>query len=165
MSTPSSTVPPDLELTPIGGESRTMAEQTTLFHLVVAVIDPYTYESSWLLETAGRVLTTFLQADCRVAWLVTAPEEDARRFLGPWAERIMTFADPDRKVVAALDLAEIPALVHIGNDLSVIGRANGWDPAEWRAITDNLATMMSWNRPMLPATGDPVAFSGTPAAG
>lgn len=162
---PVATVSPELTLDPIGGEPRTIEEQTALFHLVVVALDPYTYESSWLLETAGRILEEFLGADCRVAWLVTAPEADAKAFLGPWSERILTFCDPERKLVAGLDLSELPALVHIGNDLSVVGKADGWDPAEWRAITDNLAEMMSWSRPAFPKPGDPVAFAGSPAAG
>ncbi|NCY17386.1 MAG: hypothetical protein EBX39_11590, partial [Actinobacteria bacterium] len=33
-------------------------------------LDPFTLESSWILETAGRILTAFHGADCRVAWLV-----------------------------------------------------------------------------------------------
>ena len=55
--------------------------------------------------------------------------------------------------------------MHIGNDLTLIGKADGWDPADWRPITDNLAQMMGWNRIALPKTGDPVAFEGSPAAG
>jgi len=157
------TVPAELELHPIGGEARTMEEQTALFHLVLVVIDPYTNESAWILETAGRILEEFLGADCRVAWLVTAPEQDAEAFLGPWAERILTFCDPERTAVTALGVEHIPALVHIGNDLSVIGKADGWDPAEWRPITDNLAQMMSWSRSTYPQDGDPVAFAGSPA--
>lgn len=160
------TVPPDLELTPLGGEPRTAAEQCALFHLVIVAIDPYTWESSGrLLETAGRILTEFGGADCRVAWLVTGPEADAESFLGPWAERILTFCDPERKVVSALELTEIPSLVHIGNDLSVIGRADGWDPEAWRKVTDNLGEMMSWSRPRIPESGDPLPFAGSPAAG
>jgi hypothetical protein len=159
------TVPADLELHPIGGETRTMEEQTALFHLVLVVLDPYTYESAWILETAGRILDEFLGADCRVAWLVTAGEEDAAAFLGPWADRILTFCDPERTAVAALGVEQIPALVHIGNDLSVIGRADGWDPTEWKPITDHLAQMMSWSRSTYPQPGDPVAFEGSAAAG
>jgi hypothetical protein len=158
-------VPADLELHPIGGETRTLEEQTALFHLVLVAIDPYTDESAWLLETAGRILEEFLGADCRVAWLVTAPEQDAETFLGPWADRILTFCDPDRIAVKALGIEQIPALVHIGNDLSVIGHADGWDPATWKPITDNLARMMSWSRVVYPKPGDPVAFEGSAAAG
>ena len=159
------TVEPDIELHPIGGEPRTIEGLTTMFHLVLVAIDPYTAESSWLLETAGRILENFDGADCRVAWLVTADDDDAKAFLGPWADRILTFVDPDRKAVKALELDEVPALVHIGGNLALIGKAEGWDPVEWREITDNLASMMSWNRVTLPKNGDPVAFAGSPAAG
>lgn len=136
-----------------------------MFHLVTVVLDPYTYESSWILETAGRILDEFAGADCRAAWVLTADERDAEAFLGPWRERLLTFCDPERKFVSGLGIEEIPALVHIGPDLSVVGVAQGWDPAAWRAITDNLAKVMHWSRPTLPKPGDPVAFAGSPAAG
>ena len=152
-------------LDPLGGEPLTMSDQVTMFHLVVVTLDPYTYESAWLLETAGRILEEFYGADCRVAWLVTAGDADARAFLGPWAEKFLTFVDPDRSVVEALGIEEIPALVHVGNDLSVIGKADGWDPEQWRPITDNLAKMMSWSKPIFPKPGDPMAFAGSAAAG
>lgn len=142
-----------------------MADQVTMFHLVAVVLDPYTYESSWILETAGRILDEFYEADCRTAWIITADERDASAFLGPWRERMLTFCDPERKVVAGLGLETLPALVHIGTDLSIIGKAEGWNPPEWREITDNLATMMSWSRPNFPKPGDPVPYAGSPAAG
>ncbi len=136
-----------------------------MFHLVVIVLDPYTYESSWLLETAGRILEEFVGADCRAAWLVTADDDHAAEFLGPWADRFLTFCDPDRTAVSALGVEGIPALVHIGNDLSIIGKADGWEPEMWRPITDHLAKMMSWSKPLFPKPGDPLAFAGSPAAG
>jgi len=159
------TVPAELELHPHGGDTLTVAEQVTMFHLVVVVIDPYTYESSWLLETAGRILEELAEADCRVGWLATADESDSAAFLGPWRDRFMTFCDPDRTVVSALELNELPALVHIGNDRSIIGIAEGWDPETWRPVTDNLAKMMSWNKPLFPKPGDPKPFAGSPAKG
>ncbi|UDY37350.1 hypothetical protein [Dermatobacter hominis] len=157
------TVPADLVLHPIGGEERTMEELTSLFHLVLVAIDPYEYESSWILPTAGRILTEFEGADCRVAWLVTAPEDDAKAFLGPWADRILTFCDPDREAIKALEITEIPSLVHIETDMTIVGRAAGWDPAEWKPITDNLAKMMSWSRAVYPRPGDPAPFRGSAA--
>ncbi len=159
------TVSADLKLQPIGAESLTVSEQVTMFHLLAVVLDPYTYESAWILETAGRVMGEIVGADCRVAWLVTAPEEDARQFLGPWADRFLTFCDPDRTAVEGLGVKEIPALVHVGTDLSVIGLADGWDPKTWTPVTDNLARMMSWSKPLYPKPGDPLPFAGSPAAG
>jgi hypothetical protein len=157
--------PGDVVLAPINGEPHTLREWLTTFHLVVVVLDPYTYESAWLIDTAGRILRVFEEADCRVAWLCTCPADDARKFLGPWAEEILTFADPDRAFVKAVELERLPALVHIAQDGTVAGAAEGWDPAEWRAAADNLARVMSWRAPLIPAPGDPVAFPGTPAAG
>ena len=69
------TAPPaDLELTPLDGEGRPLAEWLTTFRLAVVVIDPFTWESSWLLKTAGRVLSAYADADCRTAFLVTGNE-------------------------------------------------------------------------------------------
>src|SRR5690606_40739296 len=104
-------------------------------HLAAVVLDPYTYESAWLLETAGRILEHFRGADCRIAFVVTADADDAREFLGPWAERVLTFADPDRELVKALGLDELPAFVHLRHDRSVAALAEGWDPAAWREAT------------------------------
>ena len=140
-----------------------LREWVTMFHLVVVVIDPYTDESAWILPTASRILETFSGADCRVAWLVTADEVDAKRFLGPHAERLLTLLDPDRSLVKGLGLERLPALVHIRQDLSVAGAAEGWDPVEWQAVTDQLGDIMDWSKPCLPALGDPSRFAGSPA--
>lgn len=129
------------------------------------VIDPYTHQSAWLLETAGRVLSHFRGADCRVAWTVTADERDAQRFLGPWAEEILTFADPDRVLVDALELEQLPALAYIRQDLAVVGVAQGWQPDEWEKLGQLVGKVTSWSFPKLPAPGDPGAFDGSPAKG
>ena len=55
----------DLELTPVEGEARTLSSFMTTFPLVPVVLDPYTNESSWILDTARRVLTHFKGAGCR----------------------------------------------------------------------------------------------------
>ncbi|CAN5584648.1 hypothetical protein BH20ACT2_BH20ACT2_12340 [soil metagenome] len=157
--------PPDLPLQPLEGTARTVDEWLTTFHLVVVVLDPYTSQSAWLLPTAGRILRGFVGADCRVAFLVTADAADTRSFLGPWADEILTLIDPDREAVKALGLDRLPALVHINQDRSIAGLAQGWDPDEWRPITAQLATLMSWSRPSLPAPGDPGPFEGSAALG
>ena len=64
-------VPAELVLSPIDREARTVAEWTTMFHLAIVVLDPYTYESSWILDTGTRILRDYAAADCRVAFLVT----------------------------------------------------------------------------------------------
>jgi hypothetical protein len=156
---------PDLMLQPINGESRSLAQLLTTFHLAFVALDPFTNESAWILETAGRVLTQFDQADVRVAWLVTGNRAQCRQFLGPWAERVLTFADPDRAAIKGLGLTRLPAFVHLGMDGTIVGAAEGWDPPRWRAIADHLAVITAWIAPVLPLPGDPGAFQGTPAAG
>jgi hypothetical protein len=155
----------DVELTAIGGETHTIEEWLTMFQLVTVVLDPYTHQSAWILETAGRFLANFRDADVRTAWTITADERDARTFLGPWGDEFLTFADPERKLVAALDVKELPALVYIRQDLAVVGQAEGWNPDEWEHIGRLVGKVNSWSHPTLPMAGDPGPFAGSPARG
>jgi len=47
----------------------------------------------------------------------------------------------------------------------VIAAAEGWDAYAWKGVTDVLSRQLSWNRPVIPAPGDPGPFPGTPATG
>jgi hypothetical protein len=157
--------PADLRLTSLNGEPRTIAGWLTTFQLAVVVLDPFTNESAWLLETSGRILTHFTGADCRVAFVVTGTAEESRQFLGPWADKVLTFADPDRAVVKALGLNELPAFLQIRGDRHVPAAAEGWDPLEWRTVANALAKNMSWSAPLIPAETDPSPYAGTAATG
>jgi hypothetical protein len=157
--------PLDLTLATTSGESRTISEWLTTFHLAAVIVDPYTNESSWVLDTAARVLRTFEEADVRVSWIVTAGADDARAFLGPLAEELLTFVDPDRAAVRALGLAQLPAFVFLRMDGKVAAAAEAWDPRAWRDVADEIAATTSWTRATLPLPGDPVAFAGSPALG
>lgn len=154
-----------MKLTAVGGEPRTIEEWLTTFQLLTVIVDPYTHESAWLLDTARRVLANFRGADVRVAWTVTADERDAKRFLGPLAEETLTFVDPDREFVAALGLEQLPALVYIRQDLAVVGTAQGWHPEEWERLGQLVGKVNSWSHPTLPMAGDPGPFEGSPAQG
>ena len=157
--------PSDLTLTTLRGQSHTLLEWLTTFHLVAVILDPFTSESAWLLPSVGRILRTYTEADCRVAILVTCTSEEAHQFLGPYAKEFLTFVDPDRSVVKSLEVDRLPAIVHIRQDLSIAGATEGWRPAEWREITENLSRAMSWTRPTIPGPRDPGAYEGTPALG
>ena len=157
--------PADLVLEPINGDARTIAEWLTTFQLAAVVLDPFTNESSWLLDTAGRVLLHFREADCRVAFIVTGTADEARQFLGPWADKVLTFADPGRAAVHGLSLNELPAFVHIRGDRTVAAAAEGWDPEQWRKVAESLAENNSWSTPIIPANGDPSPYAGSAAAG
>jgi hypothetical protein len=150
-------------LAPINGDPKTVREWLTTFHLALVVLDPYTYESAWLLETAGRVLKTFEQSDARTAFLLTCSPAEARQFLGPWAVDLLTFADPDRVAVAGFGLERLPAFVHLAMDGTIYNAAEGWDPLEWRKVADDLARVTAWKAPAIPLPGDPGPYEGSPA--
>lgn len=156
-------VPADTPLKAIDDEVRTVGQWTTTFHLALVVLDPYTYESSWIIDTAARVLRVFAEADCRVAFVVTADDDGAKKFLGPFVDEFLVFADPDRALVKAVGLERLPAFVHLNQAGTVEGRAEGWEPEQWRTVAHELATVMSWRRPEIPVLSDPVPFEGTPA--
>ena len=160
-----SDLPGDLVLQTLRGDGRPLNEWLTTFHLASVVIDPYTVESAWVLETAARIMRAFMGAAVRVNFLVTADAEDARAFLGPLADEFLVFCDPDRTAVKALGLARLPAFVFIQEDGTVPAAAEGWDPKAWRAVAATIADTTAWSKPAIPVAGDPVAFAGSDALG
>ncbi len=153
----------DVVLTPLGGEARPLEEWLTTFHLASVVLDPYTNESSWILDTAARILRNFTGAAARTNFVLTCTEDEARTFIGPLAEEFLVFCDPDRAVVRALGLASLPAFVFVRIDGTVIAAAEGWNASEWRAVATAIADTTAWTAPLIPESGDPVPFHGTPA--
>jgi hypothetical protein len=147
------------------GESRSLAELTTMFHLAVVIVDPFTYESSWILDTARRILSVYADADCRVGFIVTGTIEQAKQFLGPIVDEYLVLVDPDRVAVRALGVEHLPAFVHVNQTPGLEGKAEGWEPDEWRVVADGLTRVMDWQQPIIPANSDPVPFAGTPALG
>jgi len=149
-------------LTPLEGPERSVRQVLTTFHLMFVAVDPFSRQSRWIIPTAARILSTFEQADCRVAWLVTGAPEDCRALLGKWADEILTFTDPDGTAAKGFGLERLPALVHLGMDGTVVGACEGWDPAAWREITVRLAKVTAWLPPNIPVAGDPGPFQGSP---
>jgi hypothetical protein len=157
--------PTDLTLAPIGAESRPLEEWLTTFHLASVILDPYTNESSWILPTAARILEGLRGSDARVNFVVTADEADAKAFLGPLVQRFLVFTDPDRTVVKALGLEQLPAFVFIRVDGTVVAAAEGWRSNEWRTVAETIAAATAWSPPDIPVMGDPGPFHGSPALG
>lgn len=152
----------ELELNPINGDPQSLEDWLLLFHLVVVVLDPYTDEAAWILPTAGKILKNFDGAGARVAFVVTADEADAAQFLGPWADDLLVFTDPDYTLAKGLEVESLPALVHIKQDRNIAGSAEGWQPAEWNEITKGIAKMLHWTPPLVPTMKDPPPFAGAP---
>lgn len=133
------------------------------FHLASVVVDPYTNESAWILKTASRIMNQFAGAGVRVSFIIACGAEDARSFLGPLADEFLVFTDPDRSVIRALGLTELPAFVLVRGDGTIPAAAQGWSADTWREVSNEIATLVSWSKPTIPAPGDPGAFRGTPA--
>ncbi len=169
LALPSETVTTDVqasvELSPLTSEPRPISEWTTNFHLAIVALDPYTNESSWIIDTALRILRNYTEADVRIALLVTAAEDEVRQYVGPLAEEILVFADPDRAAVTAFGLETLPAFVHINQAHQVEAFAQGWTPQDWAVVAANLSARMDWTVPQIPDVGDPSPFAGTPARG
>lgn len=159
----SAQVPLDITIKPVGHEERTAGEWLTNFHMAAVVIDPYTHESAWILQTAARILDHFAGADCRTVFIVAGTEDEAKQFLGPMTEKYLTLCDPDRLVVKGAEIETLPAFVHITPTGRVASKVEGWEPLAWREVAAALATAMSWSYPVIPSPGDPVAYPGSPA--
>ena len=157
------TVSLDVELAPVGAEPRPLKEWLTTFPLVPVVLDPYTNESARILHTARRILITYTEAGCRTCWVVTCGPDDAKRFLGPYAQELLTFADSDRRLTAALGIETLPAFAFVLQNGWVEASAQGWNPAEWRAVADAVSDLTEWRRPVIGDGQDPAPFAGTPA--
>ena len=155
----------DLQLSTIGGETRPLDEWVTTFHLASVVLDPFTNESSWILRTATRILTAFREADVRVNLVLTCTADEAKQFLGPIAQQFLVFCDPDRAFARQLGVTTLPAFVFVRGDGSVQAAAEGWNPAEWRAVAKSIADNTAWLAPTIPAAGDPSPFRGSPVLG
>jgi hypothetical protein len=153
----------DLPLKPVDRDPRSIGEWLTTFHMAAVVLDPYTYESAWILDTARRIFHHFQGADARVAFIVTGGDDEARKFLGPIMDEYLTLCDPDRALVKAAELEQLPAFLHITPTGLVAAKAEGWNPAAWREVAVALSKRMSWSYPLIPAAGDPVAYAGSPA--
>lgn len=159
---PVATLDGDPDLNPLNGDPRPFSDWLTTFPMLVGAIDPYTHESSWLLDTIKRLFHHYRDAGVRVAWLASGPADGVSSFLGPYAEEFLTFSDPDRVAVKALGLSTLPALALVRQDGEILASAEGWDPVGWRAVIDAVDGLTGWTPISVPGPKDPAPYAGTP---
>jgi hypothetical protein len=165
LSAVASNPPADLFLEPLTGKGFPISAWLVQYQLLLVALDPFTNESSWIFPTTVRVLHNFEQSDARVGVILAGADADeSRQFLGPHAKTFLCFPDPNRSIVKGFGLEQVPAIVHVGSDGSVVNAAEGWHPDTWQNVTDELARMMHWTGPVLPDPRDPGAFAGTKAS-
>ena len=80
-----------------------------------------------------------------------------------WAERLLTFVDPERDAVKGLGLQTLPAFVVVDMADKIGAVAEGWDPVAWRAAVGQLALILDWTKPAIPGPRAPGPYPGTPA--
>ena len=154
----------DLAITDLSGYEATLSVRLVLFNQLSVVIDPYTHQSGWILPTAARIFNHYREADIRCCFVVAADAEGAASYLGPYASDHLVLLDPDRTMIESLGLEFLPALIHLRQDASLAGAAEGWQPIDWLEVLDGVEQTMAWrSKPQLPAKGDPAPFAGTPA--
>ncbi len=164
METQTNVAPADLEIKSLGGTGYKLRDWLTSYPFLLVAIDPYTAESSWILDSAVRIFDHFSPADIRVGFVCTAEEAGCKEFLGPLAERYMTIGDPDRNIVTSFGLQRLPGLVHVRAD-GYLQTADGWDPKTWSSITDWVATILAWSKLSLGVAGEPSPYNGSPVEG
>jgi len=154
----------DLTIEDLSGYKATVDDRLVMFNMLLVAIDPYTHQSGWILPTAARLLGHYQEADIRCAFLVAGDADGARSYLGPYAEQFLILLDNERALIESLEIEFLPALVHVRQDASVAGSAEGWNAENWLTVLNGVEKSMAWySRPVLPASGDPGSFAGTPA--
>jgi hypothetical protein len=150
---------PSIELATTDGDTRTLAQWCTLFHLCLVILPDRLEASAWV-PVAEKIFATFGDADCHTAFVVTSNAAITKRILGDAEQEWMTFVDPDRALVNGLGLERLPALVHLRQDTSLGSVAQGWDPKTWQSTVKEIAAAMAWTTPELAATGGPAPTEG-----
>ena len=151
----------DPDLDPINGSPRPFSDWLTTFPMLLAVIDPYTHQSSFLLDTIERIFNHYQGADVRVAWLATGPADGVTSFLGPYGEKYLTFADPSAAAAKALGVSTLPALALVKQDGTIAGSAQGWRPTQWQAVATTVDQLTGWSGLNIPGPKDPRPYAGT----
>ena len=152
---------PSIKLTSSKGQTRTLDDWSTMFHLCLVILPPRP-EAARFIPIAERIFKVFGDADCRTAFCVVGNEFIARGVLGDAEDRYMTFCDPDAELVTSLGLTHLPAFVHLCQDTTVLAAAEGWDPHEWQRVAKAIGKELKWSHPEVSGPGDPAPTPGWP---
>lgn len=142
-----------IPLTTPAGQLHTVGGLTTLFDLCLVVLDGLRPGEARTLEPViDRIDRTLSGADCTVGVLAVGIDgTDAASMLGPLAERVAVFADPEGTSAGALGVTAGPALVWVSTEPAVRAAVSGSDGATWRPVLAELARRLAWTRPLMPA--------------
>jgi hypothetical protein len=150
---------PALELTNIHGVARTLDDWATIFNLAIVMLPSRVEASEWN-SVITRMYATFGDSDVRTTIWVPSTAAITRRILGDLADRYLVFCDPDSTLAKSLGIERLPSFVHLRQDTSLVGAAQGWSPTEWQKVADEIAKHVHWTSPSIAAAGGPSASAG-----
>jgi hypothetical protein len=154
---------PSLALTSLKGVTRTLDDWATVFNLAIVLLPARPEASAWV-PVIDRIYRTFGDSDVRTTICVSTTPAITRRILGDAADRWLTFSDPDEVLAKSLGLERLPAFVHLRQDTSLVGAAQGWSPTEWQKVADEIARTQHWTTPIVTGAGNPAPTPGWPLA-
>ncbi len=150
---------PSLELTSLKGVTRSLDDWATTFNLAIVMLPARAEASAWN-GVIDRIYATFGDSDVRTTIWVNSTPNIARRIIGELADRYLVFCDPDGTLASSLGIERLPAFVHLRQDTTLVGAAQGWSPTEWQKVADEIARHVHWTSPAIAAAGGPAASSG-----
>ena len=150
---------PSLALTTLTGVTRTLDDWATIFNLSIVML-PARAEASAFVPVIKRLYATLGDSDVRTAVWIPSTAAITRRILGDIADQFLTFCDPDSLLANALQLERLPAFVHLRQDTTLAGIAQGWSPSEWQGVADEIAKHVHWIAPVVRGTGNPAPSPG-----
>lgn len=141
---------PNLQVASLSGTTRSLDDWMTMFHLCLVVL-PDDPAAPQFLPVAENIFQVLGDSDARTAvlWPSTAPV--GRRVLGDFPTENLVFVDPEKALISSLGIKKLPAIVHLRQDTTLAGVAEGWDAAVWQNVVDDLAEAMSWSSPEVDA--------------
>ncbi len=150
---------PNLQLTNVHGVTRSLDDWATTFNLAIVMLPARAEASAWN-RVIDRIYATFGDSDVRTTIWVASTAAITRRILGELADRYLVFCDPDGTLATSLGIERLPAFVHLRQDTTLVGAAQGWSPSEWQKTADELARHVHWTSPAISTAGGPAASAG-----
>ena len=154
---------PLLEISSYKGVTRTLDDWATVFNLAIVVL-PDRPEGAAFIPVVERIFATFGDSDARTIVCVPSTPAITKRILGSLVDEWLVWCDPDRALVESLGLERLPAFVHLRQDTTLVGAAQGWSPSEWQRVADEIARHAHWTSPLVSRVGDPSPTPGWPVA-
>jgi len=150
---------PNVQLTNLHGVTRSLDDWATTFNLAIVMLPARAEASAWN-RVIDRIYATFGDSDVRTTIWVPSTAAIARRILGDLANRYLVFCDADNALAPSLGIERLPAFVHLRQDTTLVGAAQGWSPSEWQKVADEIAKHVHWTSPAITAAGGPAASAG-----